>query len=103
MGNQGLAFGLVFASGAATFLGALGILFSKRELDKRFLSVSLAASAGVMIYVSFVEILCVKAFEGFVESHFSEVRALTSTSVIDSFCSYRKLISQIENGIHMKS
>ena len=74
MGNQGLAFGLVFASGAATFLGALGILFSKSQLDKRLLSVSMAASAGVMIYVSFVEILCVKSFEGFVESHFSEVR-----------------------------
>ena len=74
MGSETLAFGLVFASGAATFLGALGILFSKSELDKRFLSIAMALSAGVMIYVSFVEILCAKSFDYLVESGRTEVR-----------------------------
>lgn len=115
-GRYELAFGLVAASGVATFLGALGVLFAKdvtrakdgdgevgvkhdaradvvadvvqeqvgacasqipshaqiasREtpMDGRFLSGSMAASAGVMVYVSFVEILCVKATDSFGEA-----------------------------------
>ena len=73
-GNEGLAFSLVIASGAATFLGALGVLFTRDHLDMKFLSCSLAISAGVMIYVSFVEIFCLKANESFVESGQTEVR-----------------------------
>ena len=79
-GNEGLAFGLVIASGAATFLGALGVLLTRDHLDMKFLSCSLAISAGVMIYVSFVEIFCLKANESFVESGQTEVRHRKASS-----------------------
>ncbi len=72
-GSQALAFGLVAASGAATFLGAIGVLFNKSRLDTSFLSVAMAASAGVMIYVSFVEIFSQKSTGYFVDSGMSEV------------------------------
>lgn len=51
-----LAFGLTLLAGMATGIGSLIAFFAKRT-DTRFLSVSLGFSAGVMIYVSFVEIL----------------------------------------------
>lgn len=50
-----LAFGLTLLAGMATGIGSMIAFFAKRT-DTRFLSVSLGFSAGVMIYVSFVEI-----------------------------------------------
>lgn len=50
------AFGLTLFAGLATALGAILIFFS-RENNTKFLSIGLGFSAGVMIYVSFVEIL----------------------------------------------
>ena len=55
-GNVLLAFGLTLFAGLSTGIGSALAFFSKRT-SKRFLSVSLGFSAGVMIYVSFVEIL----------------------------------------------
>lgn len=49
------AFGLTLFAGLATGVGSAIAFFAKRT-DTRFLSVSLGFSAGVMIYVSFVEI-----------------------------------------------
>ncbi|MBN3034590.1 MAG: zinc transporter ZupT [Bacteroidales bacterium] len=51
-----LAFGLTLFAGLSTGIGS-AIAFFARKTNTRFLSVSLGFSAGVMIYVSFVEIL----------------------------------------------
>jgi len=53
--NVLFAFGLTLFAGLSTGIGALFAFFAKRT-NKVFLSVSLGFSAGVMIYVSFVEI-----------------------------------------------
>lgn len=49
------AFGLTVFAGLATGIGSLMSLFAKR-FNPKFLALSLGFSAGVMIYVSFVEI-----------------------------------------------
>ncbi|MFL0505460.1 zinc transporter ZupT [Ureibacillus sp. 179-F W5.1 NHS] len=54
-GNVLLALGLTLFAGLATGLGALIAFFTPRT-NKKFLSVALGFSAGVMIYVSLVEI-----------------------------------------------
>lgn len=51
-----IAFGLTLFAGLATGLGGALTLFA-RETNTRLLSISLGFAAGVMIYVSFVEIL----------------------------------------------
>ncbi len=57
MGNSVLlAFSLTVLAGLATGIGSLMAVI-KKKTDKKFLSFSLGLSAGVMIYVSFVEIL----------------------------------------------
>ena len=55
-GNVLFAFGLTAFAGLATGIGS-AIALLARHTNKRFLSASLGFSAGVMIYVSFVEIL----------------------------------------------
>jgi len=50
-----IAFGLTIFAGLATGIGS-AIAFSAKDLNKRFLSAALGFSAGVMIYVSLVEI-----------------------------------------------
>lgn len=66
-GNQGLAFGIVLAAGLSTSLGAaLSFLLPYRRTSKNLLLASfLAIAAGVMIYVSFVEIFAFKALSEF--------------------------------------
>jgi ZIP family zinc transporter len=54
--NVLLAFGLTLIAGLSTAIGGLLTLFCKRT-NTKLLSVVLGFSAGVMIYVSFVEIL----------------------------------------------
>jgi len=54
-GNVGLAFGMVIGAGMCTSVGASAAFCVNLE-SKRFLAVSLALSAGVMFYVSMVEI-----------------------------------------------
>lgn len=56
--NVGLAFGLTIGAGLATTIGALipFIPFIRRT-DTRYLAAALGLAAGVMIYVSFTEIL----------------------------------------------
>ncbi len=55
-GNFWFAFGLTLFAGLSTGIGSALAFFTK-STNTRFLSVSLGFSAGVMIYVSFVEIL----------------------------------------------
>lgn len=50
-----IAFGLTLFTGMATAIGSI-IAFTAKRTDYRFLSVATGFSAGVMLYVSFVEI-----------------------------------------------
>jgi len=65
--NVLLAFGLTAFAGLATGIGSALAFLSKRT-NKYFLSGALGFSAGVMIYISFVEIL-VKARDSLVTAH----------------------------------
>ena len=51
-----IAFGLTVFAGLATGIGSALAFFAKRN-NRKWLSIALGFSAGVMIYVSFVEIL----------------------------------------------
>jgi len=55
-GNFWIAFGLTLFAGLSTGIGSALAFFTK-STSTRFLSLSLGFSAGVMVYVSFVEIL----------------------------------------------
>lgn len=55
-GTLAFAFGLTLLAGLATGVGSAMAFFARRTSTK-FLAISLGFSAGVMIYVSFVEIL----------------------------------------------
>ena len=55
MENVWIAFGLTIFAGLATGIGSAIAFFAKRS-NYRFLSISTGFSAGVMLYVSFVEI-----------------------------------------------
>ncbi|MFH1476524.1 MAG: zinc transporter ZupT [Verrucomicrobiota bacterium] len=55
MNNVWIALGLTLFAGMATGIGSL-IAFTARRTNYRFLSVATGFSAGVMLYVSFVEI-----------------------------------------------
>ncbi len=54
--NIAFAFGLTLFAGLSTGIGSAIAFFAKRT-NTKFLSISLGFSAGVMIYVSFVEIM----------------------------------------------
>ena len=64
--NVLFAFGLTIFAGLSTGIGSL-IAFMTKTTNRKFLSVALGFSAGVMIYVSMVEIL-VKAKDAFIQS-----------------------------------
>lgn len=55
MGNVLFAFGLTLFAGLSTGIGS-AIAFTAKKTNTRFLSISLGFSAGVMIYVSMIEI-----------------------------------------------
>ena len=59
MSALGIAMGLTVLAGMATGIGSV-IAFMAKRTNYRFLSVTTGFSAGVMLYVSFVEIY----FEG---------------------------------------
>jgi ZIP family zinc transporter len=71
-GSFGFAFGLTLLAGLATGLGSALAFFAQRS-NLRLLARSLAFSAGVMLYVSFVEILP-KAVST-LSQHFSQATA----------------------------
>ncbi len=56
MRTVGIAFGLTVLAGLATGIGSV-IAFAAKRTNARFLSLATGFSAGVMLYVSFVEIL----------------------------------------------
>lgn len=67
MNNILLAFGLTLFAGMATGIGSV-IAFTAKRTNYRFLSISTGFSAGVMLYVAFVEIFF-KGAEALVERY----------------------------------
>lgn len=67
MGNEWIALGLTIVAGLATAIGSLIAFLSRRD-NPRFLSMMLGFSAGVMIYISLVEIFP-KALETLTAEH----------------------------------
>ncbi|MDE5603021.1 MAG: zinc transporter ZupT [Helicobacter sp.] len=68
---------LTLLAGFSTSIGAVIAFFSKRD-DLRILSFGLGFSAGVMIYISFMEILpqSLREFSGFYQSKWAELFGL---------------------------
>lgn len=56
MSNLWIAFGLTLFAGLATGIGSI-IAFTAKRTNYRFLSIATGFSAGVMLYVSFIEIM----------------------------------------------
>lgn len=96
MGTENLlfAFALTLFAGLATGIGSLLALFTKRT-NTKFLSVALGFSAGVMIYVSMVEI-----FPKAQESLISEMgKSAGSWATVVAFFGGMLLIAIIDNFI----
>lgn len=87
-----VAFGLTLFAGLATGLGA-ALAFFARQTNTKFLSLALGFSAGVMIYVSFVEI-----FQKAKDSLVGELGLVTGTWVtVLSFFGGVALIAMIDS------
>ena len=67
-----LAFAVTLGAGLATGIGST-IAFFAKTTNKGFFAISMGFSAGVMIYLSFVEIL--PKSTGYISEYFSEVQA----------------------------
>jgi zinc transporter ZupT len=78
--NVGIALALVFGAGASTAIGAAVVFFPSlvKLASKRVLAGSLGFSAGVMTYVSFVEIFT-KSRTSFEERHDENTAHLYAT------------------------
>lgn len=72
--NVGLGIGLATAAGACTVIGSI-LVFFVDFANRRFLSGSLGFSSGVMIYLSFVELLASESTDSFEEAGVSETNA----------------------------
>ena len=74
--NVGIAFALVIAAGASTGIGACAVFFPSivNLASRRVLAGGLGFSAGVMTYVSFVEIL-VKSNDSFADAGYDDGKA----------------------------
>ncbi|EKX49207.1 hypothetical protein GUITHDRAFT_68201, partial [Guillardia theta CCMP2712] len=70
-----LGFGLSIAAGACTCVGFLAAFCVKLE-NRLVFAASLAASAGVMIFISLTEILTIKTVEGFKGAGQSDAEAM---------------------------
>jgi ZIP family zinc transporter len=100
-----LAFSLTLLAGLSTGIGSAIAFFAKRT-NKRFLSLSLGFSAGVMIYISFIELfpLATSYFELGMNHQFSE--GLTAISFFGGMfliAIIDKLIPSYENPHEVKS
>ena len=83
--NVLFAFGLTLLAGLATGVGSALAFFAKR-LDRRFLAASLGFSAGVMIYVSFVEMFA-KAKDHLISAHGERAGSwLTALALFRGLC-----------------
>eukprot|EP00736_Rhodelphis_marinus_P002174 Rmarinus@m.2329 len=104
--DYGLAIGLTFAAGLSTTIGAASIFFVD-QFNMRLLSSFLAISAGVMIYVSFVEIFAVKSIEEF-ESTSAGEKWATHWATLCFFvgigvCRLLEMVTHMLTGTHAHS
>lgn len=85
-GNVGLAFALVLGAAAATLVGAMVVFlpFLVHLGNRKMLASGLGLSAGVMLYLSLIDII-VKSNEEFITSGKSEADAFLYTN-ITFFC-----------------
>ncbi|MEZ5083212.1 MAG: zinc transporter ZupT [Bacteroidales bacterium] len=93
------AFGLTMFAGLSTGIGSAIAFFAKRT-NTKFLSISLGFSAGVMIYVSFVEIIVKARVELMAElgtrgGHWAAVAAFFAGILVIAIID--KLIPNVEN------
>jgi len=110
MSNVTFAFLLTIIAGSATGVGGLAILFSKRT-SKKFISICLSFSAGVMLYISFAEILR-EAFEaieyeigngtGFLVATAAFFVGILITAAIDRFVPHSDDIAELTHHTHEK-
>jgi len=99
------AFCLVIAAGLATGLGA-GVVFSDRLIslaDRRALAACLGAAAGVMLYVSFLDIFS-KSLDAFEEVHEPGVAyayaTLTFFGGFGLYAAVGRIVSYLDPGHH---
>jgi zinc transporter, ZIP family len=92
MSNVWIAFGLTLFAGMATGIGSI-IAFTAKRTNYRFLSIATGFSAGVMLYVSFVEILA-KGSDALAAAYGAEWGAWINTA---SFFGGMLLIGLIDN------
>ena len=85
LNNVLFAFGLTLVAGLSTGIGSALAFFTK-QTNKKFLSVALGFSAGVMIYVSMIEIFA-KIASGIGSCLWAYGRLLGCNLVV--FCRYR--------------
>jgi len=78
MNNVIFAMSLTLLAGLSTGVGGIVVLFSKRT-NTKFLSVCLSFSAGVMLYISFAEIL-LEAFETLEDAYGNAAGYLITTA-----------------------
>jgi len=91
-GNVAVAFGLVIGSGLATAVGASVVFFPSlvKLASRRVLAAGLGFSAGVMIYVSFVEIY-VKSVTAFIRQGYSDFESY-GLAVLCFFCGVASMV-----------
>ncbi|GLC46316.1 hypothetical protein PLESTB_000998300 [Pleodorina starrii] len=100
----GIAFACVIGAGIASVIGGLFIIFVPVR-DNRFLAASLAFAAGVMLYISFVDIYAGKAVGHFSEAGYADSYAFTYATIC-FFCGFPiswildKIADRLSGGSH---
>lgn len=97
--NVGIALALVFAAGASTALGAAVVFFPSlvKLASKRVLASALGFSAGVMMYVSFIEIFS-KSCDSFQDAGFDEDKAY----IFASLCFFGGVVAMVVSKLQAK-
>ena len=98
--NVGIAFAAVAAAGASTAIGAAAVFFPKlvKLASKRVLAASLGFSAGVMTYVSFVEIYqkSIEAFKNHaIEGGYDDDKADSRSYIFGTFSFFAGVVVMI--------
>lgn len=94
--NPWQAFGMTMAAGSSTGIGAL-LVCCVTKMNHKVLAMTMAFSAGVMIYVSLVEVIQV-SFEKFHKEHSAEYAYLLATV---SFFAGGVLMAVTDDIVHM--
>ena len=95
----GLALLLTSAAGMATVVGGLFVLFL-RQPGRRFMAASLGFAAGVMIHVSFVELLPHGQGEiGFAWAHVAFFAGVAGMFLIDALIPHRYMEDRHDHGL----